>query len=89
MCSIDLFFTFSRNHNLDILQKVFPIVMPDFVASLAFLDERIEVGGYSFWGVGGFVTNLSFAKRGKVNAYRGMGFDILSKKCKFVGMICY
>ena len=49
--------------------------MPDFVASIAqVLDERIEVGvgGYFFSGVGGFVTNFSFAKRGKVNAYRGM-----------------
>jgi len=47
--------------------------MPDLVASIAqVLDERIEVGVYFFSGVGGIVTNFSFAKRGKVNAYRGM-----------------
>ena len=50
-------------------------MMPDLVASIAqVLDERIEVGvgGYFFSGVGGLVTNFLFAKRGKVNAYRGM-----------------
>jgi len=48
--------------------------MPDLVASIAqVLDERIEVGGLFFlWGRGEIVTNFSFAKRGKVNAYRGM-----------------